>query len=422
MSRSRAKQTTVKGRLQNAWNTFLVKIASTSVSLKSRSEALWLLGVCYRDGGDRGGSSSPVSSTSSSDVPRVGDDVSTRDSGVGGSLAGAPSPLSGSRVTHSSFRTDFCSRIWLSYRKNFSPISDSSLTTDCGWGCMIRAGQMLLAQCLSLSILGRDWRLTPGNTVATDASYQNYLQIVRWFNDEAGEGSPFSIHNVLETAVNVCGKKPGDWFGPCTVTGVLSRLLNDNAMRTPGLGQLRSFVALDHTIYRSSVREFCVDRLTSEWMPLVLFVPLRLGSHSFNKKYLPALKALLTIPQCAGLIGGCGSSGLYFLGFQGDALIYMDPHGCKAYAGEAADGNFNSKSFQARCPQKMRFCGLDPSMGSAFFCRDRESFDDLCDRLKEMTEVMERPILGVAEHAPDTSGCLDGSRTSICNGEDFVVL
>ena len=50
------------------------------------------------------------------------------------------------------------------------------------------------------------------------------------------------------------------------------------------------------------------------------------GAEGFNLAYHSVLKTFFKEPSCVGIIGGRPKHSVYFVGFQDDGVIYMDPH------------------------------------------------------------------------------------------------
>lgn len=92
-------------------------------------------------------------------------------------------------------------------------INYNNPTSDTGWGCMMRSGQMLLAQAFLTHYIGRSFRVPP-----SDKLREMYQMIKGWFYDL--DACPYSIHKIAR-AGTFFNKKVGEWFGPSTISYVL---------------------------------------------------------------------------------------------------------------------------------------------------------------------------------------------------------
>ncbi|XP_076040366.1 cysteine protease ATG4B-like isoform X2 [Oratosquilla oratoria] len=289
-------------------------------------------------------------------------------------------------------RSDVSSRLWMSYRRNFPQISNSGYTTDKGWGCMLRCGQMVVAEALSRKHLGRDWRWTP------DIRDETYLRIVSLFEDN--KCSTFSIHQMVQLGVDE-GKEIGEWYGPNTVAQVLRKLTPFDEWN-----KLSIHVALDNIVIMDEIKCGCQSGSDRAWRPLILFIPLRLGLSEINPIYVNGIKKCLRMPQSLGLIGGKPNHASYFVGYMGDEVVYLDPHTTQdagSIGTKSDEGQLElDHSYHCFNPQRLIVTLLDPSLSLCFYCGTEKEYDDLCNRIRqELVDGEKTPLFELCVTRPD---------------------
>ncbi|XP_036324689.1 cysteine protease ATG4C [Rhagoletis pomonella] len=299
------------------------------------------------------------------------------------------------------FRRDFYSRIWLTYRREFPTMNGSNYTSDCGWGCMLRSGQMLLAQGLVCHFLGRSWRYDAETQLHSTYEDNMHKKIIKWFGDSSSKSSPFSIHALVSLGVEM-GKRPGDWYGPASVSYLLKQALKTAAQENADFDNITIYVAKDCTIYMQDVEKECripepspkkhvpwqptrrnetPKSQKQQWKSLLVLIPLRLGTEKLNPVYAHCLKLLLSTEHCIGIIGGRPKHSLYFVGFQEDKLIHLDPHYCQEMVDVNQD-NFSLQSFHCKSPRKLKTTKMDPSCCIGFYCSTKTDFDNFVESVQ----------------------------------------
>ncbi|XP_071036549.1 cysteine protease ATG4B isoform X2 [Parasteatoda tepidariorum] len=285
---------------------------------------------------------------------------------------------------------DMQSLLWFTYRKQFLPIGESNLTSDSGWGCMHRCGQMIMAQAMTRRHLGREWNWKPG------CSNEAYQRILQKFDDKIE--SQYSIHKIALKGQTL-EKRVGQWFGPNTVVQVLRRLIEEDVEN-----DISIHVAMDNMVIKSEIRKLfrvekrCSSSQESESSAVLLTIPLRLGLSEITPVYFEKLKAVFTLNQTLGIIGGRTNHASYFIGYAGSELIYLDPHTTQLYKNS---GPMDDSSYHCRHPSRMSFSQLDPSIAVCFYLENEEDFNQWCTEAQQALLEPERDaIFEILEEKP----------------------
>jgi len=269
-------------------------------------------------------------------------------------------------------KNDLKSRLWFTYRKNFANIGGNGPTTDQGWGCMLRAGQMMMGEALIRLKLGREFRWKEEIEQS-----QEYLDLIDLFRDT--HQSLISIQQIALTGATAERRKVGEWFGPNTMAQVLRRISAD------GSTGIKVAVAMDSVVCRREIRNEMTSRRNLV-TPLLLIIPLRLGLETVNDIYIKPLMEFLSDRHCVGIMGGKPNQAHFFIGSQttssgGEWLLYLDPHTTQPASVTSDIKEFdNSLHTEQMCWMKAN--KLDPSLACGFLFQTLGEFDDWCQRLQ----------------------------------------
>ncbi|KAL1189572.1 Cysteine protease ATG4b [Cardamine amara subsp. amara] len=365
-------------------------LGPSRTGISSSTSDIWLLGVCYK----------------------ISESESSEEADAGRVLA--------------AFKQDFSSLILMTYRRGFEPIGDTTYTSDVNWGCMLRSGQMLFAQALLFQRLGRSWRKKD-----SEPPEGEYLKILELFGD--CEASAFSIHNLILVGESY-GLAAGSWVGPYAVCRSWESLARKKREETDV--KHHSFSMAVHIVSGSEDGErggapiLCIEEVTksclefsegeTEWTPILLLVPLVLGLDKVNPRYIPSLIATFTFPQSLGILGGKPGASTYIVGVQEDKGFYLDPHDVQQVVTVKKENqDVDTSSYHCNTIRYVPLESLDPSLALGFYCRDKDDFDDFCNRATKLAgDSNGAPLFTVTQsHRTNDYGIAETSTEEI-SGEE----
>jgi cysteine protease ATG4 len=122
------------------------------------------------------------------------------------------------------FFNDVFTRFYFSFRRLFAP-TNKRYTSDAGFGCMIRSGSMVVAECFQRFFFGRSY-------IFNEYSCR-FCKRMKWLicmfservlSNQNKKIHPFSINNLIEKGEEY-GFPEGSWFAPSTVAKVYKSLI-----------------------------------------------------------------------------------------------------------------------------------------------------------------------------------------------------
>ncbi len=138
--------------------------------------------------------------------------------------------------------------------------------------------------------------------------------------------------------------------------------------------------------------------------PILVLFAVRLGVGGIHPIYWDFLKLCLQTKQSVGIAGGRPSSSHYFVAFQNDMFIFLDPHETQQAAkleSTEACSNEAAATFHTRSLHWIHLQNMDPSMVIGFLIRTQDDYIDWKNSVQSLPEKSR--FLHILEKEPRVS-------------------
>ena len=340
---------------------------------------------------------------------------------------------------------------WFSYRKNFEalkiPVDNKIITNDSGWGCVIRAGQMLLFT-LILKIQ------KPGKFEDKSGIDEDCFRILQDYflekiekeekthkkkkdikkkevenlkeNEEKSQKiGIFALQNFVKTAKIRSKLKEGSWFRPTTFVDALEGIL---ALKNP-IGNFRIHNVFEHALYFKPLCqkvfkdyenleiksiEKAVELLkTKKWDGGVLLnTCVMLGiNKTIEPKYKDFLKMLVETDSFVGILGGYQQRAFFFVGSNETLdFYYLDPHYVRESLADFGDEKVLREQYFEKNFMRINYQKMSSSLMVSHFLSSKDDFENLWTVLEKLKGIYESNfILGYLLDEESGEGDYDGS-------------
>ena len=124
-------------------------------------------------------------------------------------------PTKSSGKQNNDYRRHVRSLFRFTYRKDFPAFDPYKITSDAGWGCMLRVSQMLMATAYQRHLCGKEWRRGLSSDIASLRANSTYCNILRWFMDYPGPPHIYAIHHLVQVSLTLFVSlltSPSGWY------------------------------------------------------------------------------------------------------------------------------------------------------------------------------------------------------------------